>query len=186
MDWIEKTVYHLNNNEVILCPTDTIWGLSGNALQTQVLERVYEIKQRPKEKSFILLVASITQLKKYVADDLEAISKILEDQHRPTTVIYSKPKGSLPKELLAKDGSIAIRIPKPDWLQSILTQINFPILSTSANISGQASPKDRNQISNQILEQVDFIANPSGVVQTGESSQIIKIGGENEISWIRK
>lgn len=186
MDWIDETAQHATNNEVILCPTDTIWGISGNALNNEVVERIYTIKNRPQEKSFILLVSSFLDLQNYVSDDLEPLIPVLLAQSRPTTVIYTQPKSTIPSYLLAADGSIAIRVPKVDWLVSLLSELSFPLISTSANQSGQPSPLSWNQIDQQIVDSVDYVSKPPKDLTLGHQSQILRLNDQGEIEWIRK
>lgn len=184
MDWFNKANSIIKANGIILTPTDTVWGLSGRALSNQAIEQAYNIKQRPKQKSFIVLMHSIAQLKQFVLDDLEPIQNFLENTDRPTTVIYNQTK-HLPAELLAANGSIAIRIPKENWLLDFLKVIDEPIISTSANISGETTAKFFNEVSDKIKEQVEFIVPFEPEKSENQSSQIIRfINGQ--VNWLRK
>jgi len=182
MEWFSSVKEVIKNNGVILTPTDTVWGLSASALDTTAMERIYLMKQRPKNKSFIVLMASIEQLKEYVSDDLSMVLPFMKSK-RPTTIIYQQVNG-LPKELLASDGSLAIRIPKETWLKDLLEFIKIPIISTSANLSGEPTPINFKDVSKHLTVQVDFVV-PYQPISTGHSSQIIKV--ENgQVNWIRK
>lgn len=183
MQWFLEAKQALEQGGAILCPTDTVWGLSGNALNEEVIQKVYNIKNRPQHKSFIVLMHSIEQLCEYVNDDVSDIEAFLEEQKRPTTVIYKQTK-RLPAELLAADGSIAIRIPKEKWLIDFLQTLDFPLISTSANISGEVTPTVFEDVTKEIIAAVDY-AVPYFPEATKQSSQIVKFE-DGEVLWLRK
>lgn len=140
----------------ILYPTDTVWGLGCNALNAAAVDRIYTIKQRPDSKSLIVLVASERDILQFVAaPDLEALA-FMQEQERPTTVIFDGAIG-LPDNLVAADGSIAIRIPRDPFCRHLLKRLRAPLVSTSANISGEPGAAFYREVSEAIRNGVDHI-----------------------------
>lgn len=170
----------LLEGKTILYPTDTIWGLGCDATNIEAIERIYELKKRPLQKSFIVFFPDIEMLEKYLLEPEKNLNYLIE-KNKPTTFIVDY-KLNLPKILASFEGTFAIRIPKNELCIQIMKQLNKPIVSTSANISGDISPKVFHEISNQILKQVDFIIPEIYDNGTGEASKIIKI--ENGIENI--
>ncbi len=169
---------------VIIYPTDTIWGIGGDATNPRVIEKIYKIKGRNKEKSFIILVDGYKMLQNYVEEIPMEIWEILEKTIKPTTVIYPNPK-NLSEELLAKDGSIAIRIIKKGFAKDLIKNIGVPLISTSANISGMPSPKSFDDIDADILQNADYVVNLHRKTISEQPSRIIKWSQENGIEIIR-
>lgn len=151
---MKKTINILQNDGIILHLTDTTWGLAASCFSSLAVEKIYNIKNRPSEKSLILLVSSVEMLEKYVTITDE-IKKIISDK-KPTTVIYSK-SNHLPQYLLANNGSIAIRVVKKLDLVNLINELGHPIVSTSANISGEKPPIFFEDISTKITDYVDLI-----------------------------
>lgn len=180
---IQEALYHLKKPGVIATPTETVWGLSCSALSEAQIERIYTIKNRPSNKSFIVLVDSIEMLEHYVG----VINKkqrewLLSD--RPTTVIFSNIKG-LPPSLLADDYSLAFRITRHPQIKTLITQFGAPIVSTSANISGSPAAQTYEELSPAILEAIDYALNlQSDYTPTSTPSRIVKLNGD-EVEIIR-
>jgi len=163
----------VKNGGTILYPTDTVWGLGGDATNEVVIDKIYQIKQREPEKSLLILVNSYKMLQKYIVDVPLEIWEILEKSLEPTTIIYPNPK-NLPSKLLAKDGSIAIRVVKRGFVADLIKTVQVPLISTSANLSGKQTPTSFNEIENDILQNVDYVVNLHRNSETGKSSRIIK------------
>jgi L-threonylcarbamoyladenylate synthase len=174
---IEQCLAILKNGGTIVYPTDTIWGIGCDATNAAAVEKVIQIKDRPQKKSFVVLVADENDILKYTASpDLEVFS-YLEKTTRPTTVIYEHAIG-LADNVIAADGSIAIRIVKDEFCRHLIKRFRKPLLSTSANLSGEAAPADFTEISPKIIESVDFVvehrrndttpAQPSSIIKWGE------------------
>jgi len=182
----EKALNSLKMGGVVLCPTDTIWGLSCDAMNRNAVKRIYEIKKRPLDKSLILLVHDIHQLKEYVTEVHPRIETLLVYHKRPLTVIY-RANNKIPDYLTHNDGTIAIRVIKEPYLASIIAELNRPIVSTSANISNTKSPVSYDDISEEIKHEVDFIMFP-GVKNSNpsKSSMLIKYDEEGELIFLRK
>ncbi len=174
----------IKNKGVILYPTDTIWGIGGDATQVEVIEKIYKIKKRKTEKSMLILVDSYKMLQNYVEEIPHEIWEILEKSIEPTTIIYDNPI-NLPKELLAKDGSIAIRMVKKGFAKDLIKNIQTPIISTSANVSGEPAPSNFDEISEEILQNVDYVVNLHRQSSTNKASRIIKWSKECGIEIIR-
>lgn len=146
----------LKSGGVILYPTDTIWGLGCDATNPQAVERIMTIKNRPGSKSMIVLVAEERDILQYVAAPDPAVFIYLETVQRPTTVIYQHALG-LAENLLAADGSVGIRICREEFCRHLIKRFRKPIVSTSANISGESSASHFKDIDASILAAADHI-----------------------------
>lgn len=153
---VESALDVLRNGEVILYPTDTIWGIGCDATNEKAIKRIYQIKNREDSKSLIILAADERDMLRYVASPDLSVFDFIEKQTRPTTIIFEHAVG-LPDNLIAEDGSIAIRIAKDEFCKHIIKRLRKPIVSTSANISGQASPKNFSEVSEEIKKAVDYV-----------------------------
>lgn len=153
---IEPSLKMLENGGLILYPTDTIWGIGCDATNPDAVRKVYELKQRADEKALIILVAEERDVLQYVAGADLAVFDHLQRSDRPTTVIYEGAIG-LADNLIGQDGSIAIRICREPFCRHLLKRFRKPIVSTSANISGQPSAPFFEQVSADIKSGVDYI-----------------------------
>ncbi len=156
IDDIEPCLEVLRNGGLILYPTDTIWGIGCDATNPDAVAKVYALKNRPDSKALIVLVADERDILQYVAAPDPEMFEFLEKQERPTTVIYNGAIG-FADNLLADDGSIAIRICKEPFCRHLLKRFRKPIVSTSANISGGPPAATFNEIANEIKTGVDYI-----------------------------
>ncbi len=152
----EKAVKVLQEGGIILYPTDTIWGIGCDATNAEAIEKIIALKQRPQHKSFVVLVASEKDILQYTASPDLAVFDYLQTVKKPTTVIYEHALG-LAENVCGNDGSIAIRICNDEFCRYILKRFRKPIVSTSANISGEPSPANFSAISNLIKQGVDYI-----------------------------
>ena len=185
-DDLLKAVETLKTGGIILYPTDTIWGIGCDATNEEAVGRIYEIKQREDSKSMLVLMENPALLERYVDEVPEIAWDLVEISTRPLTVIYPKAK-NLAKNLIATDGSIGIRFTKEKFTSQLLQRFRRPIVSTSANISGQKSPAFYNEISEEIKQQVDFIVNyRQDDITPSQPSSIIKLGPGGRIDIIRK
>ncbi len=153
---VEKSVTLLRQGKILLYPTDTIWGIGCDATNVKAVERVYKLKNRHEQKSMIVLLAD----KEKIQDFVEAVPPIafdlIENAASPITIVYDKAK-NLPKNLIASDGTIAIRVVQGDYCTAVIRGLGKPLVSTSANISGEPAPKTFGQISETIKERVDYV-----------------------------
>jgi len=174
----------LNNGKIILYPTDTVWGLGCDATNTQSIAKIYQLKNRVESKSLIVLMSSLHMLKKYVSVPKKAI-EILNNTRTPTTIIYQNPRG-FAKNTIASDNSIAIRITNDDFCRKLIKRFGKPIVSTSANISGEDTPKSFSEIGKTILDSVDYIVKLEKNKGTNSSSRILRILKNNQIEVVRE
>jgi L-threonylcarbamoyladenylate synthase len=169
----------------IAYPTDTIWGLGCDATSETAIKQIYSLKQREESKSLIIMVSSLAMLKTIIPEFDERILFFLEQQDRPTTVIYTNPHG-LAKNVLASDGTVGIRWVHEPFCQQLIERFGKPIVSTSANISGEVSPTCFADIDKSLLDKVDYIVNLHLDKKGGQSSMIVRWQTNGEIEYIRK
>lgn len=181
---VTKAIEGLKEGKSLLYPTDTIWGLGCDATNEEAIDKVYEIKSRPKNKSFIVLVNSVAMLERYVSEFPEVCYDLIDLAEKPLTIIYDRPIG-LPKSLLAADGSIGIRVTKDPICNRIIQGLRKPIVSTSANISGEPNPKSFHDINTKLKESVDMILEERWDENMNQPSSIIKIGADHSVKVIR-
>lgn len=182
---IKQCVQYLKNGGLILYPTDTIWGIGCDASNTEAVKKVYALKNRIDSKALICLVADDRMLSKYIKQIPEVALDIIEVAENPTTIVYDAPQ-NLAENLIGSDNTIAIRIPDDDFCFQLLRQFNGAIVSTSANISGQPSPKSFSKISDEILKGVDYVVNSQFEKKSAKPSSIIKLTNSGLVTIIRK
>ena len=183
---IDSAVKVLKNGGVILYPTDTVWGLGCDATNEKAVAKIFEIKQRVDSKSLILLASNMDMVSRYIKVVPEIAEQLVEVTDTPLTIIYPGAIGLAPNTI-AQDKSVGIRIPSHPFCEQLLKKFHRPIVSTSANISGEPTPVTFGQINQKIIESVDFIADDSFEEgSTGKPSSIIKLGIGGEVEIIRK
>jgi L-threonylcarbamoyladenylate synthase len=182
---IRNSIDVFQNSGVILYPTDTIWGIGCDATDEAAVEKIYHLKKRPEKKSMIILVAEEKQIFDYVTDPDNKIFQYLSSAEKPTTVIYQQAK-NLANNLISDDGTIAIRIVEDPFCKTLIRGLKKPIVSTSANISGEPFPKTFNEISTAIKNGVDYIVqHRRDDLMSSQPSSIIKLNNEGTIEIIR-
>ena len=182
---MENIIQILKSGGTILYPTDTIWGIGCDATNIEAINKIFDIKKREKNKSMIILVETEKRLQDLV-DVPEMAWEIIDLSEKPVTIVYENPKG-LPKELLAEDGSIGIRLVKNDFCKKLITKLNKPLVSTSANFSGDKSPLKFSDISKEIIDLVDFaVEEDREKVSQYSGSSVIKIWNDNRIKVLRE
>lgn len=175
----------LKNGGTILYPTDTIWGIGCDATNIEAINKIFEIKKRDKNKSMIILVESEKRLQDLV-DVPEMAWEIIDLSEKPVTIVYDNPRG-LPKELLAEDGSIGIRLVKDDFCKKLISKLNRPLVSTSANFSGEKSPLKFADINPEIIDLVDFVVEEQREkISKWEGSSVIRIWADNRVKVLRE
>ena len=171
---------------VILYPTDTIWGMGCDATNEEAVRRVYEIKQRQDSKAMLVLVDSSVKVDFYVRDVPEVAWDLIDLADKPLTIIYSGAR-NLAANLLAEDGSVGIRVTNEDFSKRLCQQFRKAIVSTSANISGQPSPKNFSEISEEVKSAVDYIVGyRQEEMSNPKPSSIIKLDKGGVIKIIRE
>ena len=199
---IQKALEVLRKGGVILYPTDTVWGIGCDATDPEAVAKIYEIKRRSDSKSLVLLASDMDMISRYVKEVPEMAIQLVEVNDKPMTIIYPgavtgpRPEGDvMPKaekyalafNTAAEDGSVGIRVPMMVFCQQLAFRLGRPIVSTSANISGEATPKRFAEISQEVKSAVDHIVDPAlERGSTGQSSSIIKVGLDYSIEIIRK
>ena len=153
---IEQCLKVLNEGGMILYPTDTIWGIGCDATNAAAVEKIIQLKNRPDEKSFVVLVGSETEVMQHVASLDLLVFDYLHSSVKPTTVIYDHAIG-LAENVIANYGSVAIRICNDEFCKHLIKRFRKPIVSTSANISGMPSPQKFSAIDNAIKIGVDYV-----------------------------
>lgn len=182
---VEAALTVLKKGGILLYPTDTIWGIGCNAVNAEAIEKIYRLKQREDSKSLIILVADEKDILHYVAAPDLAVFDFMEQQSRPTTIIFENAIG-LPNNLIAEDGSIAIRIVRDEFCRHLVKRLQKPIVSTSANISGQPSPQNFAAVSKEIKNGVDHVVKWRQEETTpAQPSQIIKWKDDGRHTIIR-
>ena len=175
----------LKKGGIILYPTDTIWGIGCDATKAEAVDKIYRLKQRADSKSMLVLLDHIGKIESYVDEMPEVAYDLVELSEKPTTIIYDGAK-NIATNLIANDGSIGIRITKELFSSHLIGRFKKPIVSTSANLSGEPSPKNFGEISDEIKNNVDYIVKFGQEKKTNPSpSCIIKLGKGGVVSIIR-
>ncbi len=184
---LRKSLKVLKDGGVILYPTDTIWGLGCDATNSLSVQKINEIKSRRSDgKSLIILVSDISMLESYVKAIPEEASRLISVATSPLTIIY--PEGiNLAEGISNKDGSVGIRICNDKFCRELIRQFSKPLVSTSANITGQPTPSNFIEINKEIIKSVDYVVKhrqkDSRVLS---ASPIIKIENNGVIKILRK
>ena len=185
-DDIKKAVEVMRNGGIILYPTDTIWGIGCDATNRDAVERIYNLKRRDDHKAMICLVDSDARLQRYVRNVPEVAWNLLELAEKPTTVILDNAV-NLADNLIADDGSIAMRITKEPFSKELCYRFQKPIVSTSANISGEPAAQNYMDISEEILNGVDYVCwSRRQEHKPHKPSSIVKLGQDGQVTIIRK
>jgi len=184
---ITKALEVLRAGGVILYPTDTIWGLGCDATNAEAVSRIYKIKQRADNKSMIVLIDTATRIQSYVQDVPDVALNLIELATSPLTVIFEGAKNLAQNVINADDQSVGIRVATDDFCPTLIQRFRKPIVSTSANISGQPAPACFSEIDKQIIESVDYVVrHRQNDTSKHKASGIVKIGRNGEVKVIRE
>jgi len=182
---VERAAEVLKAGGVILYPTDTIWGIGCDATNARAVEKVYKIKRRVSVNSLIILVGKIEELPMYAEPIPDVVHDMMEGIKDPLTIIYAKGK-NLAKGVLASNGSVAIRVAKDEFCKALIRRFGKPITSSSANITGEPNPLSFGKISEQILQEVDYVVNhKQKAFGSVKQSTIIRVNANGEIEILR-
>ncbi len=185
-DDIKNAVEVMRKGGIILYPTDTVWGIGCDATNAEAVARIYKIKQRDDSKAMICLVDSDVRMQRYVRNVPEVAWQLFDCADKPTTVILDGAVNLAPN-LIAEDGSIAMRITAEQFSKELCYRMQKPIVSTSANISGEPTAQNYRDIAPEILEAVDYVCWARRQEHKPHTpSSIIKIGQGGEFVIIRK
>lgn len=182
---LSKAVEIMRKGGVILYPTDTIWGIGCDATNSAAVKRIYEIKRRAENKAMLVLLDKMSEIEKYIDIVPEMAYSLNDLSEKPITIIYDGAHGLAP-ELLGENRSVGIRVSREVFTQKLCARLHRPIVSTSANISGQPAPTFFKEISEEIKSAVDYVVSfrQNDNVECTPSS-IIKLSADNVIKIIR-
>ncbi|UKJ08790.1 L-threonylcarbamoyladenylate synthase [Solitalea lacus] len=181
---IEKSLEVLKAGGIILYPTDTIWGLGCDATNAEAVEKIIQLKKR-EGKSFIVLLDNLNDLFRYVKDVPEIAYDLIELADKPLTVVFEAGKGLAPN-VLNEDGSVGIRIVKHPFCEQLIKKFRKPIVSTSANISGQPSAMCYEEVAEEIKQGVDYVVDYERSKKSASPSSIIKLSSGGVVKVLRK
>lgn len=185
IDDIKAAVEVMKKGGVILYPTDTVWGIGCDATNKEAVARIYQIKRREESKAMICLVDSDIRIQRYVRDVPEVAWDVMNLATKPTTVILDGANG-LADNLIADDGSVAIRITQEEFSKELCYRMQKPIVSTSANISGEPAAQNYCDISEEILNAVDYVCTSRrNEHKPHQPSSIIRLRKDGEVTIIR-
>ena len=182
---LKQALETLRSGGVILYPTDTVWGIGCDATDPAAVAKVFAIKHREDSKALVLLACDLDMVAKHVKEIPNIAIDLVEVNDAPMTIIYPGAQYLAPN-VVAEDGSVGIRIPQNDFCVKLVRRLRRPLVSTSANISGEETPECFAEISPEIVSAVDYVV-PAALERdsTGRASQIIKLGLRGEVEIIR-
>jgi L-threonylcarbamoyladenylate synthase len=182
---IKNCIRVLEAGGTILYPTDTVWGLGCNALDETAVDRIFAIKERERDKSLIVLLADAKEVIRFVAAPHPDIIDILESFRTPTTVVYDNAL-EFPGNLVHDDGSIAIRVVNDPFCKALIKRLRRPLVSTSANISGNPAPSSFSAVDPVIIGRVDYVVRHRQDEESARTpSRLVRIGEDGELEILR-
>ena len=182
---VHKAFEIIKEGGIILYPTDTVWGIGCDATNPEAVARIYKLKQRTETQSMIVLMNGEKMMYNVFKDIPEVAWQIIDLSEKPTTLILDKPRNVAPN-LIAKDNTLGIRIVNEPFCFKLMEKMRKPLVSTSANISGQPTPIAFKDISPEIIKGVDYVVNLHHEKIAGKPSTIIKLTSDSQVSVIRK
>ncbi|MCB0529945.1 MAG: threonylcarbamoyl-AMP synthase [Saprospiraceae bacterium] len=184
-DDISEIVRLLENGGLICYPTDTVWGIGCDATNEEAIERITALKGRTPDKGYIMLVSDLEMLKQYVPKIHPRLETLLSFHQRPLTVIYDRSTG-LPASVKAPDGSVAMRVAQDEFCRELIATFGKPLISTSANKSGEPFPPTYGAISSEILGNVDYVVKyRQDDKEQHEPSSIARLDRHQELEFLR-
>jgi len=187
-DWkteLDHCIETLRKGGVILYPTDTLWGLGCDATNEEAVQKIFRLKNRPGAKSMIVLLDSENRLESYVREIPEQAYTLIEYAEKPLTIIYDGAR-NLAQSVVAEDGSIGIRIVKDEFCKKLIERFRKPIVSTSANLSGQVPPVSFTEIDSSIRNGADYVVNLRQQEISRQASTVIRLRKNGTIEILRK
>jgi L-threonylcarbamoyladenylate synthase len=183
---LKKALEVLKAGGLILYPTDTIWGIGCDATNEEAVQKIMTLKGRSASKSLIVLLDNENKLASYVREIPDVAYDLIEFAEHPLTIVYSNAKNLAPS-VINEDGSIGIRVVKHTFCQQLIQRFRLPIVSTSANISGQAAPKNFSEVAQEIIDGVDYVVNlEQGALEEKTPSTIMKLSPDGLFTFIRR
>lgn len=185
-DEVKKAFEVVQQGGIILYPTDTIWGIGCDATNTEAIQKIYALKQRAAEKSMIILLDTENKLESYIQEVPAVAYDLIEFAEHPLTLVMPGAKNISPA-LISDDGSVGVRVSKHPFCQQLIQRLRKPLVSTSANISGEPSPQNFSQISQAIIEGVDYVVDiDQHDLSVKKPSTIMRINPGGMFEFIRK
>lgn len=175
----------IKNGGIILYPTDTVWGIGCDATNPEAIAKVYQLKKRTETQSMICLMNGEKMMYNVFKEIPEVAWQILDLSENPTTLVLDNPR-NVASNLIASDQTLGIRIVKEPFCFKLMERMKKPLVSTSANISGQPTPKSFKEISPEIIKGVDYVVNLHHEKIAGKPSTIIKLTNDSQVKVIRK
>lgn len=182
---LENALSVLERGGIILYPTDTIWGLGCDATNPDAVKRIFELKGRADSKAMISLVDSVESLHSWISEVPQQTGRLIEESERPLTIIFEGACGIAPS-LMATDGTAAFRIPNYEFTLELCKRLGKPIVSTSANFSGQEAPSTFTEIDSELADKVDYVCLYGRDSKSATPSRIIKFMPDGQILTIRE
>ena len=182
---VHKAFEIIQNGGIILYPTDTVWGIGCDATNAEAVKKIYALKQREESKSMIVLMNGGKMMYNVFKDIPETAWQILDLSEKPTTLILDNPRNVAPN-IIADDQTLGVRIVKEPFCFKLMERMKKPLVSTSANISGNFTPKSFKEIDPEIIKGVDYVVNLHHEKICDKPSTIIKLSLDNQVKIIRK
>lgn len=179
-----ETCEQLKQGNTICYPTDTIWGLGCDATNDAAVSKLKEIKGREAHKPFVILIGKIEQLYSIIPNIPEIAYDLFEVGDDPLTIVLENAK-NVSKGVIAEDGTVAIRLVKSGFAQQLCLKYRKPIVSTSANIAGEESPINLEEIDEEVLARIDYTVNLPDETGTGQPSSIIRLKADGQVEVLR-
>lgn len=185
-DEVAKALKVVQDGGIILYPTDTIWGIGCDATNTEAVKRIFALKQREEAKSMIILLDTDNKLQSYVREVPDIAYDLIEFAENPLTLVMPGAK-NISEALIAADGSVGIRVAKYPFCEQLIQRLRKPLVSTSANISGQPSPQNFGEISQDIIEGVDYVVDIDQHDTTlKKPSTIMRLAPDGRFEFLRR
>ncbi|GAA4334844.1 L-threonylcarbamoyladenylate synthase [Mucilaginibacter gynuensis] len=183
---VAKALKIIQDGGIILYPTDTIWGIGCDATNSEAVKKIFALKQRAEAKSMIILVDTENKLQSYVREVPDIAYDLIEYAENPLTLVMPGAKNIAP-ELIAEDGSVGIRVAKHPFCEQLIQRLRKPLVSTSANISGQPSPQNFGQVAPEIIEGVDYVVDiDQHDLSVKKPSTIMRLAPDGGFEFIRR
>jgi L-threonylcarbamoyladenylate synthase len=182
---VHKAFEVIQNGGIILYPTDTVWGIGCDATNAEAVKKIYALKQREESKSMIVLINGEKMMYNVFKDIPETAWQILDLSEKPTTLILDNPR-NVAANIIADDKTLGVRMVKEPFCFKLMERMKRPLVSTSANISGNVTPKSFKEISPEIIKGVDYVVNLHHDKICDKPSTIIKLSLDNQVKIIRK
>jgi L-threonylcarbamoyladenylate synthase len=185
-DEVNKALKIIQEGGIILYPTDTIWGIGCDATNTEAIKKIFALKQRDEAKSLLILVDTENKLESYIREVPDIAYDLIEFAENPLTLVMPGAKNLSPA-IISADGSVGIRVSKHPFCQQLIQRLRKPLVSTSANISGEPSPQNFMQISPDIINGVDYVVDlEQHDVTAKRPSTIMRLEPGGRFEFIRK